>query len=384
MNHTLDNIIDSDKYFIIDPITRTITNQTSAKNSLIQYDHNSEVFTFKIPREIENHDMFESDSIQVHYINKGQSDLKVGVYKVTDAKVVTEENSEFVEFSWLVSMNTTQLTGDVSFQIKFICYKDDDPTVPDYVWSTKVFSAINVLPGINNADVVVEMNADILAVWEEKLLSLLGTNTTASGNNALAVGRNTIASGHNSLAAGYNTEAIEYNSFAVGEDTFARWNSLASGYKTRAANYATHTEGISTEATKEAAHAEGEKAKAKGRASHARNYNTEAVGVGSSASGCGTVATSDYGEAKGKYNEIDEEKQYAVIVGNGTDENNRSNIFTLDWAGHANYKGSVTCPAIYLMSASGKGHIVTVNEDGDLFIDYKSIRQVIIEELAKL
>lgn len=169
MNHTLDTVMDSDKCFIIDPITRTITNQAAAKNSLIQYDHNSEVFTFKIPREIEGHDMFESDAIEVHFINKGQSDSKPGIYYVTDQKVVTEDDSESVTFSWLISQNATQLTGDVSFQIKFICYREDSPTVFDYVWSTKVYSAINVLPGINNADIVMEQYIDILEQWKSEI-----------------------------------------------------------------------------------------------------------------------------------------------------------------------------------------------------------------------
>ena len=171
MDHTLDIIIDSDNYFIIDPITRTITNQASAKNSLIQYDHNSEVFTFKIPREVEGHNMFESDVIEVHYVNKGQKDTNPGIYKVTDSKVITDENGEFLTFSWLISQNATQFTGEVTFQIKFVCYREDDPTIPDYIWSTKVFSGINVLPGINNAEIIVEMYPDVLEAWKAEVLS---------------------------------------------------------------------------------------------------------------------------------------------------------------------------------------------------------------------
>lgn len=163
MDHNLDTIHDFDNYFIIDPITRTITNQTNNKNTLIQYDHNSEVFTFKIPRMVEDHDMSLSDCIQVHYINKGQSNSNPGIYDVTDAKVITDGDEDFVVCSWLISQNATQLTGDVVFQLKFICCRDDDPTIPDYVWSTKVFSAINVLPGINNADIIVETYPDVIS-----------------------------------------------------------------------------------------------------------------------------------------------------------------------------------------------------------------------------
>lgn len=172
MNHTLDTVIDADNYFLIDPITKTITNQTAAKNSLVQYEHNSEVFTFKIPRMVEGHDMLCCDKIQVHYINKGQAGNNPGLYESKDAKTIVEDDSEFVVFSWLISQNATLFTGDISFQIKFVCYRKDEPTKPDYIWSTKLFSAINVLPGINNADVIVEENADVLAMWEQKLFGL--------------------------------------------------------------------------------------------------------------------------------------------------------------------------------------------------------------------
>ena len=171
-NHGEGAVVDADKHFIINPITRIIENQSTNKNSLVQYDHNSEIFTFKILREIEGHDMSASDKIEVHYVNKGQSNSKPGIYEVTDAAIITEENTEFVTFSWLISQKATQYVGDVSFQIKFICYNESDSTTPEYIWSTRVFSAINVLPGINNADIIVEEYADILAVWEQRLFGL--------------------------------------------------------------------------------------------------------------------------------------------------------------------------------------------------------------------
>lgn len=172
MDHTLDTIKDNDKYFIIDPITRTITNQASAKNSVTQYDHNSEVFAFKIPLMVEGHDMSNCDAIQIHYINKGQSNSNPGIYEAEDITVITEEDVDYVVFSWLVSQNATQLTGDITFQIKFICYNETDPAIFDYVWGTRVFSAINVLPGINNTEIIVEEYADVLAQWEKRLFSL--------------------------------------------------------------------------------------------------------------------------------------------------------------------------------------------------------------------
>ena len=48
MAHTHD-VIDYDKHFVIDPVTRQIDNK-SGKIVLMQNDHNSERFTFEIPR----------------------------------------------------------------------------------------------------------------------------------------------------------------------------------------------------------------------------------------------------------------------------------------------------------------------------------------------
>lgn len=49
MGHIHD-VYDADKHFIIDPVTRTITYSESDKLILIQNDHNSERYTFEMPK----------------------------------------------------------------------------------------------------------------------------------------------------------------------------------------------------------------------------------------------------------------------------------------------------------------------------------------------
>ena len=51
----------------------------------------------------------------------------------------------------------------------------------------------------------------------------------------------------------------------------------------------------------------------------------------------------------GKWNILDEENNYAHIVGNGTDSDNRSNAYHLDWNGDGWFAGDV-----YVGSTSGK------------------------------
>lgn len=48
----------------------------------------------------------------------------------------------------------------------------------------------------------------------------------------------------------------------------------------------------------------------------------------------GTLASSNYQTAIGKYNVEDTNNTYALIIGNGTDGNSRSNAFTVDWNGN--------------------------------------------------
>lgn len=125
------------------------------------------------------------------------------------------------------------------------------------------------------------------------------------------------ASGANSTSLGHSTVASGSASFAEGE------GSLATG------NY-THAEGYQTQAVGVGSHAEGGSTYAQGEYSHAEGYEV--------------IANGDYEHAQGKYNVIqsgDGVNRYADVVGNGTDANNRSNAYTLDWEGNAWFAGDI-------------------------------------------
>lgn len=162
------NIVDSDKTFRINPATRAIENP-SGKITLIQYDHNSERFGFSLPRFVEGHDMADSTSIQIHYINIGSnSENNSGVYGVTDA-AVDPDDPEMMKFSWLVSSNCTQLVGSLSFAIRFSCVNNG---ITEYSWGTSAFSGMNVSTSIQNTETVVMEHADIIAAWEARISAL--------------------------------------------------------------------------------------------------------------------------------------------------------------------------------------------------------------------
>ena len=155
---------DSDLHFTIDPSTRAIKSQ-SAKNILIQYDHNSEIFTFEMPRYIEGHDMSLCNRVDIHYINVGSQQQNLGIYEVQDFSV-SEDDENVMVWSWTVSANATQLVGSLVFAFRFACLTED---VIDYVWSTAAFSGISISGGIYNSESVIEEYIDILEQWVRKI-----------------------------------------------------------------------------------------------------------------------------------------------------------------------------------------------------------------------
>ena len=122
----------------------------------------------------------------------------------------------------------------------------------------------------------------------------------------------------------------------------------AEGYHTEASgNYGSHAEGNETTASGTSSHAEGTIVTASGTGSHAEGFNTTASGSYSHAEGHKTVAKNRSQHAFGEYNKLDQSTAsswdrgtYIEIVGNGTDENTRSNARTLDWQGNEYVQGT--------------------------------------------
>lgn len=86
------------------------------------------------------------------------------------------------------------------------------------------------------------------------------------------------------------------------------------------------------------AHAEGDSTIATNSASHAEGLWTVASNSYAHAEGFGTVASYQYQHVEGKYNKPG---SFLHIVGNGTDNDNRSNAHTLDSSGNAWFAGNI-------------------------------------------
>ena len=172
------SVYDSDLHFAISPMTRAIKNMSTQKTTLIQHDHNSERFTFEIPRYIEGHDMSTCNAVEIHYLNidANTKATNEGVYKITDLQISPEDESVVI-CSWLISQNATMLIGSLNFLVRFACVTDG---MLDYVWNTAVFTGIAISPGIYNSEVIMEQYADVLTQWEEKLTSTISESVSNS------------------------------------------------------------------------------------------------------------------------------------------------------------------------------------------------------------
>lgn len=173
------NIVDSDLHFTIDPTTRSISN-TSKKTSLIQYDHNSERFSFDIPKEIDGYDLSlcgDNLCVEIQYQNiDATSRTKYSyVYVVDDVHESTTDKNK-LEFSWLIPSNATEYAGILQFSVVITCKETVPNTDPDaesdtktiivYRWGTAIFSSISINPGLLNGNEVYEKHLDMLDQWK--------------------------------------------------------------------------------------------------------------------------------------------------------------------------------------------------------------------------
>ena len=223
-----------------------------------------------------------------------------------------------------------------------------------------------------------------------------GNDTTASGDYSHSEGNNTTASKSSSHAEGDNTTASGESSHAEGNHTIASGlYSHAEGSNTTASGLCSHAEGSSTTtipdtitsnssnseiiaewekakfslAKNKASHVEGNDNLALGESSHAEGYRTTASGNSSHAEGSNTIASGNSSHVQGKYNIEDLSNTYAHIVGNGSNDNSRSNAHTIDWSGNAWFAGTVEGTALIIPSStegSTKKFKITVDDAGTL------------------
>lgn len=170
----LHEVRDTDNHFVIDPITRVITNPNSDKNKLMMGDHNSEVFTFEIPKFVESHDMGLCNAVRIHYndISTNKADESRDFYTVKDMQIAEDDPNTLV-FSWLISDTATKFAGGLSFRIQFLCIDEEGRIT--YKWHTDIFRGITISDGFDNVESIVVEHSDVLAQLERRLASKISS-----------------------------------------------------------------------------------------------------------------------------------------------------------------------------------------------------------------
>lgn len=205
---------------------------------------------------------------------------------------------------------------------------------------------------------IIDENDNISAQFLEDGTTIYGPSNTLIAH--LGYGPGTDSGGGTSNAPYYTlgTRAGTVGNYSTAEGdgtTASGYASHAEGYGGSATGTAAHKEGgLTVAATGNNSHAEGQATTASGFAAHAEGSNTEAIARWSHSQNYHTIANKRAQTVIGKYNEAeaapdDEDGTYALLIGNGTADNARSNALTVDWSGDV-------CLALDTTAASGTDH----------------------------
>ena len=171
-------VYDTDKHFSINPVTRAVKNESKQKIILIQGDHNSERFTFDIPRYIEGHDMSLCNKVEVHFLNisADKKEKNSGVYTVDDLQISPEDESVVV-CSWLIAQSATKLAGSLNFLLNYSC---TEGTRLDYSWHSDVNKDVSVSDGINAGETLDTEYVDIIEQWKASVILQITDDVNAN------------------------------------------------------------------------------------------------------------------------------------------------------------------------------------------------------------
>lgn len=242
-----------------------------------------------------------------------------------------------------------------------------------------------------------------------------GYTTIAGGKYSHAEGYGTLA-GYCAHAEGMGTKAINQRAHAEGESTLANaYNAHAEGMKTEASGKQAHAEGENNKALVDNSHAEGSGNKVSGISGHAEGQINTVTGEAAHAENRGNYAHGNYSHAGGLYSVINENaegafvhgqycyasypyttafgkcnqpgEQYLFMIGNGVDNNNRKNAFTVNTDGTAtvqtnpkndmdvatkNYVDTQINNALSsmtLISPNGTRYLLSVDDNGELYLN---------------
>lgn len=202
---------DTDKHFVIDPISKTITTECR-KLTIPQHSHRSERFTFEIPKMVEGHDMSQCNVVEIHFQNIDNEDKtqkNIGIYTVDDLQA----DGETVFCSWLIDGKATYYAGGLVFAIHFSCVADNGKV--EYNLPTMCYSVITIGRTVWNSETIAKEHSDVIASFEARIEALEnGANT--SGGSSARVAEITL------LAANWTGSASPYSQIVSVPDVTSR------------------------------------------------------------------------------------------------------------------------------------------------------------------
>lgn len=290
-------------------------------------------------------------------VDDSDSSVSIG-YEPNDVFSITNDaHYDFCGKIARVEGNAIYYQGDLPFDSIVSGTDHDDHTF--FVPSKARIGLVNITPGnfasglnsisagkgsfATGIDTIAGGNASFTAGRRTKagyIATATGLDTSALGNYSNAEGRLTQATGEYSKAQNCATKASGESSVAMNAITVASGNAaVATGRETEASGWFSFTSGWKTKASGTCAIATGNETEATGEDSIATGHGTKANGSCSSASGIGTIADGTATHVGGKFNRTSGNK--IVVYGNGTNDNNRKDAYSLDWNGNGEYSGHV-------------------------------------------
>lgn len=177
-------------------------------------------------------------------------------------------------------------------------------------------------------------------------ISMGRAENSVVGQSSIALGADVVASGIASSAVGGSCQATNVCAHAEGASTHATGTySHAENAGTTASGAKSHAEGERSVASGDVSHAEGYWTASNGACSHSEGSGNTANGICSHAEGYKNTAAGADQHVQGKWAITDNSGVFCHIVGNGTDNDHRSNAHTVDWNGNAEYAGDVKANA---------------------------------------
>ena len=157
---------------------------------------------------------------------------------------------------------------------------------------------------------------------------LLANNPNYQLKDSVKFSSDSLSAGWGSAAFGRATKASGNYSMAFGRGTLAGYGGTAGGVKSEATGNSSVALGNTTKALADGSMATGTSTVAQGASSRAGGKYTQALHAHSVAEGLNTITGRSEQFVIGKYNQINEEA--LLVIGNGTSDINRINIFVVD------------------------------------------------------